>query len=111
LSNSLNEWSEKSKVGILIREEKVPIRRDVKVACEMLGVDPLEIGNEGKVVIGVVPQKAEEIVAALRETREGKNAQIVGEATEDFSEVVLETLVGGKRILAPPIGDPVPRIC
>jgi hydrogenase expression/formation protein HypE len=62
-------------------------------------------------VIGVVPQKAEEILAALRETREGRNAQIIGEATEDFSEVVLETFVGGKRILAPPIGDPVPRIC
>jgi hydrogenase expression/formation protein HypE len=111
LSNSLNEWSEKSKVGILIREEKIPIRGDVKAACEMLGIDPLEVGNEGKVVIGVVPQKAEEILAALRETREGKNAQIIGEATKDFSEVVLETLVGGKRILAPPIGDPVPRIC
>ncbi|MDH5390333.1 MAG: hydrogenase expression/formation protein HypE [Candidatus Bathyarchaeota archaeon] len=111
LSNSLNEWSEKSKVGILIQEEKIPIRGDVKAACEMLGIDPLEVGNEGKVVIGVVPQKAEEILAALRETREGRNAQIIGEATKDFSEVVLETLVGGKRILAPPIGDPVPRIC
>ena len=111
LSNSLNEWSEKSEAGILIREEKIPIQGDVKVACEMLGIDPLEIGNEGKMVIGVVPQKAEEILAALRETREGKNAKLIGEATEDFSEVVLETLVGGKRILAPPIGDPVPRIC
>jgi len=111
LSNSLNEWSEKSKVGILIQEEKIPIRGDVKAACEMLGIDPLEVGNEGKVVIGVVPQKAEQILSALRETREGKNAQIIGEATEDFNEVVLETLVGGKRILAPPIGDPIPRIC
>ncbi len=77
----------------------------------MLGIDPLEVGNEGKVMIGVVPQKAEEVLSALKETREGKNAQIIGEATEDFSEVVLETLVGGKRILAPPIGDPIPRIC
>ncbi len=111
LSNSLNEWSEKSKVGILIREEKIPIRGDVKAACEMLGIDPLEVGNEGKVVIGVVPQKAEEILAVLRETREGIDAQIIGEVIEDFNEVVLETLVGGKRILAPPIGDPVPRIC
>ena len=111
LSNSLNEWTEKSKVGILIQEEKIPIRGDVKAACEMLGIDPLEVGNEGKVVIGVVPQKAEEVLSALKETREGKNAQIIGEATKDFSEVVLETLVGGKRILAPPIGDPVPRIC
>lgn len=111
LSNALNEWSEKSKVGILIREEKIPVRGDVKAACEMLGIDPLEVGNEGKMIIGVVPQKTEEMLAALRETREGKDAQIIGEATENFSEVVLETLVGGKRILAPPIGDPVPRIC
>jgi len=111
LSNSLNEWSQKSKVGIMVQESKVPIRGDVKAACEMLGIDPMEIGNEGKVLIGVVPQKAEEILVALRESKEGKDAQIIGEATSDFSEVVLETVVGGKRIMAPPIGDPIPRIC
>ena len=111
LSNSLNEWSEKSKVGILAHEEKIPIRGDVRAACEMLGIDLLEVGNEGKVVIGVVPQRAEEVLSALKTTREGKEAQIIGEATDQFSEVVLETVVGGKRILAPPIGDPVPRIC
>ena len=111
LSNTLNEWSEKSKIGILVYEEKIPIREDVRAACEMLGIDPLEVGNEGKVVIGVIPQKAEEVLEALRETTEGRNAQIIGEATEDFNLVVLKTAVGGKRILAPPIGDPVPRIC
>ncbi len=111
LTNSLNEWSTKSKVGIMVQESKVPIRGDVKAACEMLGIDPMEIGNEGKVLIGVVPQKAEEILVALRETKEGRNAEIIGEATSEFSEVVLETVVGGKRILAPPIGDPIPRIC
>jgi len=111
LSNALNEWSEKSKVGILIEEERIPIRGDVKAACEMLGIDPLEVGNEGKVVIGVVPQKAEEVLKALKETKEGKEAQIIGEATRQFNEVVLETVVGGKRILAPPVGDPIPRIC
>jgi hydrogenase expression/formation protein HypE len=111
LSNSLNEWSIKSKVGLMVQESKVPIRGDVKAACEMLGIDPMEIGNEGKVLIGVVPQKAEEILAALRETREGRDAEIIGEATSEFSEVVLETVVGGKRILAPPVGDPIPRIC
>ncbi len=111
LSNSLNEWSQKSKVGIMVQEAKVPIRGDVKAACEMLGIEPLEIGNEGKVLIGVVPQKAEEILSTLRETKIGRDAQIIGEATNDFSEVVLETVVGGKRIMAPPIGDPIPRIC
>ena len=111
LSNSLNEWSTKSNVGLIVKESNVPLRGDVKVACEMLGLDPLEIGNEGKVLLGVVPQKAEEVLAVLRESPEGKNAAIIGEATGHFSEVILETVVGGKRILAPPLGDPIPRIC
>ncbi len=111
LSNALNEWSEKSKVGILVHEEKIPVREDVEAACEMLGIDPLEVGNEGKLVIGVVPERAEDVLAALRKTSEGKDAQIIGEATDRFEEVVLETTVGGKRIITPPIGDPVPRIC
>jgi len=111
LSNTLNELSGKSKVGIMVNEEKIPVRGDVRAACEMLGIDPLEVGNEGKVVIGVIPQKAKEVLAALKETKQGKEAQIVGEATKEFDEVVLKTAVGGKRILAPPIGDPIPRIC
>lgn len=111
LSNALNEWSLKSDVGLMLYESKIPLRGDVKAACEMLGLDPLEIGNEGKVLIGVVPQMAKEVLTALRETKEGKDAQIIGEATHEFSEVILETVVGGKRIMAPPVGDPVPRIC
>jgi hydrogenase expression/formation protein HypE len=111
LSNALNEWSEKSRVGILVEEEKIPIREDVRAACEMLGIDPLEVGNEGKIIIGVVPQKAEEALATLKETEEGRNAQIIGEATGEFRAVALQTIVGGRRVLTPPIGDPVPRIC
>lgn len=111
LSNALNEFSEKSGVGLLVEEEKIPVREDVKTACEMLGIDPLEVGNEGKVVIGVVSEKAKEVLEALRETKEGKNAQIIGEATDEFDIVALQTVVGGKRILAPPLGDPIPRIC
>ncbi|MEJ2271157.1 MAG: hydrogenase expression/formation protein HypE [Candidatus Bathyarchaeota archaeon] len=111
LSNSLNEWSVKSDIGLMVYESRIPLRGDVKAACEMLGLDPLEIGNEGKVLIGVVPQMAENVLNTLRKTKEGKDAQIIGEATRDFGEVILETVVGGKRILAPPVGDPVPRIC
>ncbi len=111
LSNALNEWGEKSKVGILVEEEMIPIREDVRAACEMLGIDPLEVGNEGKIIIGVVPQKAEQILTMLRKTEEGKNAEIIGEVTGEFKAVALQTIVGGKRVLAPPIGDPVPRIC
>jgi hydrogenase expression/formation protein HypE len=111
LANALNEWSEKSGVGILVYEDKIPIRDDVKAACEMLGIDPLEVGNEGKLIIGVVKEKAEEVLARLKAAEEGKDAQIIGEATKQFSQVAMQTVVGGKRIIATPIGDPIPRIC
>ncbi|MBC7130288.1 hydrogenase expression/formation protein HypE, partial [Candidatus Bathyarchaeota archaeon] len=100
-----------SKTGILIYEDKIPIKENVRSACEMLGLDPLEVGNEGKVVIGVIKEKAEEVLQILRETEEGKDAEIIGEATDDFIGVAMQTIVGGKRIISRPIGDPVPRIC
>jgi hydrogenase expression/formation protein HypE len=111
LADALNEFSEKSKVGILIHEEKVPVREDVQAACEMLGLDPLEVGNEGKIIIGTVPAKAEQALQFLKQTSEGKNAEIIGEATKEFNGVAMQTLVGGKRVIARPVGDPVPRIC
>jgi len=111
LADALNEWAEKSKVGILIYEDNVPIREDVQAACDMLGLDPFEVGNEGKYIIGVVAQKAQEALWFLKQTEEGKDAQIIGEATTQFKGVAMQTQVGGKRIIARPIGDPVPRIC
>jgi len=111
LADALNEFSEKSDVGILVYEDKVPVRKDVQAACEMLGLDPLEIGNEGKVVIGVVREKAEEALRLLRATEEGREAEIIGEATAEFTGVAMQTVVGGKRIISRPVGDPVPRIC
>jgi hydrogenase expression/formation protein HypE len=111
LADALNEWSEKSKTGILIDENKVPIREDVQTACDMLGLDPLEVGNEGKIIIGVIPQKAEEVIGFLKQTSEGKDAQLIGETTTEFKGVAMQTVVGGKRIIAKPVGDPVPRIC
>jgi hydrogenase expression/formation protein HypE len=111
LADALNEFSEKSKVGILTHEGKIPVREDVRAACEMLGLDPFEVGNEGKIIIGVVKQKAEEALELLKATEEGKEAEIIGEATTDFNGVAMQTVVGGKRIIARPIGDPVPRIC
>jgi hydrogenase expression/formation protein HypE len=111
LADALNELSEKSHVGILVDERRIPMREDVRAACEMLGLDPLEIGNEGKVVIGIMAGKAEEAVAFLRKTKEGKDAEIIGEARASFKGVAMQTVVGGKRIIPRPIGDPVPRIC
>jgi len=111
LANLLNEWAGKSRTGIVIEEEAVPIHDGVRTACEMLGIDPLSIGNEGKAVFGVVRERAEEVLKALRRTREGRHAAIIGEATTDVKGVVLHTTVGGKRILEQPAGDPIPRIC
>jgi hydrogenase expression/formation protein HypE len=111
LADALNELSEKSKVGVLIHEDKIPIREDVRTASEMLGLDPLEVGNEGKIVIGIVPEKAEQLLNWLKQTAEGKDAEIIGEVTGDFKGVAMQTAIGGKRIISRPVGDPVPRIC
>jgi len=111
LANLLNEWSDKSGIGIVIREEDIPLDDAVVSACEMLGIDPLEIGNEGKVIIAVVPEKAERVLKAVRSMPEGKKAGIFGHATNAVRGVMMETHTGGKRVIEPPIGDPVPRIC
>lgn len=111
LANLLNEWNQKSHVGILVEEQSIPVKDGVRAACEMLGLDVLEIGNEGKVVAAVIPEKAQAVLAALKDTRQGKDAAIIGEATSEFDLVAMETVVGGRRIIAPPAGDPVPRIC
>jgi hydrogenase expression/formation protein HypE len=107
----LNEWTEKSSTGILINEDKVPVRDDVRIACEMLGLDPLEVGNEGKIIVCIVPAKAEQALKFLKQTAEGKDGEIIGEATHEFNGVAMQTAVGGKRVISRPIGDPVPRIC
>jgi hydrogenase expression/formation protein HypE len=111
LANLLNEFSEKSNIGIQIEEERIPIRESVRNGCEMLGIDPLEVGNEGKVVMGVVKEKAEEVLDVLRRTEKGKDAEIIGSVSKEIKGVVMKTRVGGRRIVDPPIGDPVPRIC
>ena len=110
-ANAINEWSSKSTIGIEIEETAVPISEPVRNACELLGLDPMTIGNEGKAVIGCVPEMAEEILKTVRRDPLGKNAAIVGRATRKYQRVVLRTEVGGHRILEPPVGDPVPRIC
>ncbi len=111
LANTINEFSEKSNIGIILEEDSIPIPNGVRSACDMLGIDPLEIGNEGKVVIGVVKEKAEDVLSVMRKHPLGKNAAIIGEVTDIVKGVVLQTTVGGKRILHKPLGDPVPRIC
>ncbi len=111
IANALNEWAEKSGVGILAREDDIPVRPGVLHGCELLGIDPFEIGNEGKILLAVVPERAEAVLAAIRDLPRGGNAAIIGHATDEVEGVVLETSVGGRRVLEPPVSDPVPRIC
>lgn len=110
IANALNELASKSGVGMMIHEDKIPVKKQVHAASEMLGIDPFEVANEGKVIMGIEADRSEEVLEALRNTKYGGEAQIIGEVTGD-EHVIMETLLGGKRILEAPIADPVPRVC
>ncbi|MEW6592767.1 MAG: hydrogenase expression/formation protein HypE [Candidatus Hadarchaeota archaeon] len=112
VAGALNEFASKSKVGVLLEEKKIPVAGPVRSLCEMLGLDPLTLTNEGKVLMGVAPEDSEAVLHAIRKTKYGKNAEIIGEATSERpGKVIMKTSVGGGRILPAPLGDPVPRIC
>ncbi|MCS7098625.1 MAG: hydrogenase expression/formation protein HypE [Candidatus Methanomethyliaceae archaeon] len=112
LSMALNELASRSNVSIWIKEEDIPINEEVKGACEMLGLDPLELACEGRAVIGVREEDADEILKAIRGTEEGRDARIIGYVKRDRpGYVIMETIVGGMRIINPPLGEPTPRIC
>jgi hydrogenase expression/formation protein HypE len=110
LSKALNEFSEKSQVGIQIYEDAVPVRREVRAASEMLGLNFFHVACEGKVVIGVRADHAEDVVEQLHSHPYGRDAAIIGEGIEG-DRVLLKTKIGGRRILEKPIADPVPRVC
>ncbi|WP_209690173.1 hydrogenase expression/formation protein HypE [Methanomicrobium sp. W14] len=109
-SNAINEMADKSGVQVRIYEEDLPIRRSVKSASELLGINPLDVANEGKVVMGVAKDDAEKILAAIKRHKYGKDAAIIGRVTEGKS-VIMETSIGGERFIETPVGDPVPRVC
>ncbi|MDV2482261.1 hydrogenase expression/formation protein HypE [Methanoculleus sp. Wushi-C6] len=109
-ANAINEMARKSRVGVVIEEEALPLRTSVRSAAGMLGIDPLEVANEGKVVMGVAPGDADAVLAALRSHPYGRDAAIVGTVVEG-SSVIMRTAIGGERFIEPPVGDPVPRVC
>lgn len=107
---AINEMARKAGVGVRLDEAAVPIRASVKSAGALLGIDPLEVANEGKCVMGVPEVDAEQVLAALRRHPLGKDAAIIGRVVEG-SSVIMETSIGGERFIEPPMGDPVPRVC
>jgi len=109
-SNAINEMAEKSGVQVRIFEEALPIRKNVTSASELLGINPLDVANEGKVVMGVRAEDAEDILKAIQKHKYGRDAAIIGRVTEGKS-VIMETSIGGERFIETPVGDPVPRVC
>lgn len=107
-----NEIAGASNFGILLEENKIPVREEVRGVCEILGFDFLELANEGKIIAIVPENSAEKILAVMRNHRYGKNSCDIGEVTKDFpGKAGLKTSIGGIRIIDMPVGNLVPRIC
>ena len=101
-----------SETGIVLEENAIPVRAEVTGACEILGLDPLYVANEGKQAAVVAPERADDALAALRSHALGEQAAIVGEVrAEPPGMVLLETACGGTRVVDMLAGDPLPRIC
>jgi len=112
LATTLNEIAAQSNVGILLNEETLPVHPEVAAACEMLGFDPLYVANEGKLVTMVAREDAEKVLSAMRATKYGEGAVIIGEVTaEPRGRVLLKTALGSTRIVDMLAGEMLPRIC
>jgi hydrogenase expression/formation protein HypE len=112
VATSLNELARDSRQGVVLSEEMIPVRDAVRGACELLGLDPLHIANEGQFLAVVAPEYANAALNALRLAPGGEDAQMIGEVREQPSGAVLVTTgYGGSRIVDMLVGDPLPRIC
>jgi len=112
VATSLNEIAMTSEVSIALDEQAIPVRPEVRGACEILGLDPLTIANEGKLLAIIAPEVAEAGLATLRAHPLGRDAAIIGEVrAEPVAMVFLRTDIGGTRVLDMLVGDPLPRIC
>jgi hydrogenase expression/formation protein HypE len=112
VSSTLNEIAEQSRVGIQLEESAIPIREEVRGACEMLGLDPLYVANEGKLIAIVARESAEAVLRAMKSDPLGKDAQIIGTMVEAPSPIVtIRTTLGTSRCVDMLAGDQLPRIC
>jgi hydrogenase expression/formation protein HypE len=112
VASVLCEIAGASKAGLRIEESRIPVREEVRAACEILGLDPLYVANEGKCLVIVAPESAEAALAALRRHPLGAAAAIIGEVVADHpGRVVQKSRIGGSRIVERLSGEPLPRIC
>ena len=112
IATTLNEISLQSQLGVIIYETAIPIKSEVAGASEILGLDPLYIANEGKLIAIVDPGQADKILSIMQRNRYGCDAAIIGTMTEDFpGKVILKTRIGGSRIVDMLAGEQLPRIC
>ncbi|MFY9980614.1 MAG: AIR synthase-related protein, partial [Candidatus Sulfotelmatobacter sp.] len=112
VSSTLNEIAQQSRVGIELQESAIQVREQVRGACELLGLDPLYVASEGKLVAIVAPDAADAILAAMRAHPLGARASIIGTVTESHAGLVtMRTTLGTSRIVDMLAGDQLPRIC
>jgi hydrogenase expression/formation protein HypE len=112
VATSLNELARDSGLGIVLYEEAVPLRREVRGACEILGLDPLHIANEGQFLAIVAERDADRALAAVRAVAGGEGATLIGEVRAEPARQVLGiSAYGGTRVIDMLVGDPLPRIC
>ena len=112
LSATLNEIAKAAGVGMVVVERDVPVPAEVRDACGLLGLDPLQVANEGKLVAVVPPEAAEELLAAMRAHERGRDACRIGTVVAEHPGVVVaRTGLGGTRVIDLPVGEQLPRIC
>ena len=112
VATTLNEIAESLRLGIIIEESNIPVSIKVKTACELLGIDPLYIANEGRAILVVRPDGVRKILSLLRKHPQGRNAQVIGTVVrQPRAEVIINTILGTQRIIDMLTSDPLPRIC
>jgi hydrogenase expression/formation protein HypE len=112
LATALNELAEAAQLAVVLDETALPVRPAVNAACEILGIDALYVANEGKLIAIVAAEAADEALSALRAHPLGADAVLLGEVrAEPAGLVLLDTALGGTRIVDMLVGDPLPRIC
>ncbi len=112
LASVLNEIAGLTRLGFQIAEERIPVEEEVEAACEMLGLDPLYVANEGLFLAVVQQEAAEGFLESLRGEEQGRHAAIIGEVTSEYGgKVILKSRIGGRRVVGFLIGEQLPRIC